>query len=153
VLWRARETDPKKLAALGDDRLHCTQKQLIEALTGTPQPIRTRATARPLSGPIRHCLTEQIGKLDSMIAEAMKPHEDAVVRVGGGGRFRSGLGTASHCGGGKLTRARSHAAHLAASGWGPARDGSNLPDENHSSRSAKGNKYLRRISTSALTRR
>ena len=28
------ETDPKKLAALGDDRLKCTDEQLLDALTG-----------------------------------------------------------------------------------------------------------------------
>ena len=31
------ETDPKKLAALGDDRLKCTDEQLLDALTGNPQ--------------------------------------------------------------------------------------------------------------------
>jgi hypothetical protein len=31
------ESDPKKLAALGDDRLKCTDKQLLEALRGNPR--------------------------------------------------------------------------------------------------------------------
>jgi transposase len=35
----AGETDPDELAALGDDRLHCSRAQLIAALTGNPQPL------------------------------------------------------------------------------------------------------------------
>ena len=33
------ETDPKKLAALGDDRLKCSEEQLVDALTGRPEPL------------------------------------------------------------------------------------------------------------------
>ncbi len=33
------ETDPKKLAALGDDRLKCSEEQLVDALTGRPEPM------------------------------------------------------------------------------------------------------------------
>src|ERR1700740_2100925 len=41
ILWAlARgESDPKKLAALGEDRLKCSEEQLIDALTGSPQPM------------------------------------------------------------------------------------------------------------------
>src|SRR5271169_5480427 len=35
----AGETDPKRLAALGDDRLRCTEEQLVDALTGKVQPM------------------------------------------------------------------------------------------------------------------
>ena len=30
------ETDPKQLALLGDDRLKCSEEQLVDALTGRP---------------------------------------------------------------------------------------------------------------------
>jgi hypothetical protein len=33
------ETDPKPLAQLGDERLQCTEEQLVDALTGTAQPL------------------------------------------------------------------------------------------------------------------
>ena len=33
----AGQTDAQKLAELGDPRLHCSQQQLVEALTGAPQ--------------------------------------------------------------------------------------------------------------------
>src|SRR5258708_26405826 len=36
------ETDAKKLAALGDDRLHCSQEQLGDALIGTFQPMHQK---------------------------------------------------------------------------------------------------------------
>ena len=39
------ETDPKKLAALGDDRLKCSDEQLLDALTGNRQ-----ATHREMLG-------------------------------------------------------------------------------------------------------
>jgi hypothetical protein len=41
ILWAlARgESDPKKLAALGEERLRCSEEQLIDALTGSPQPM------------------------------------------------------------------------------------------------------------------
>ena len=41
ILWAlARgESDPKKLAALGEERLRCSEEQLNDALTGSPQPM------------------------------------------------------------------------------------------------------------------
>src|SRR5713101_6573188 len=33
------ETNPKQLALLGDDRLKCSEEQLVDALTGRPQPM------------------------------------------------------------------------------------------------------------------
>src|SRR5260370_7511634 len=32
-------TDPKKLAAWGEDRLKCSEEQLVDALTGRPEPM------------------------------------------------------------------------------------------------------------------
>jgi transposase len=32
------ETDPKKLAQLGDERLQCMEEQLVDALTGRVRP-------------------------------------------------------------------------------------------------------------------
>ena len=41
ILWAlARgESDPKKLADLGEERLRCSEGHLIDALTGSPQPM------------------------------------------------------------------------------------------------------------------
>ena len=136
------ETDPKKLAALGDDRLQCSEKQLIDALTGNPQPVHLQLLALYLD---RHqMLVGQIAKLDGMIAQALKPHQEAVARLA----VVPGLGADSAqqviAEVGAEAGTFPSAAHLSAwVGTCPGRDESG--EENHSSRSAKGNKYLRRV--------
>src|ERR1039458_2732331 len=42
------ETDPKKLAQLGDERLQCTEEQLVDALTGRVQPMHREMLALQL---------------------------------------------------------------------------------------------------------
>ena len=73
------ETDPTKLAALGDERLRCTHEQLIDALTGNPLPLHRQLSALYLD----RCqmIAEQIAKLNGMIAEAMKGHREVVLRL------------------------------------------------------------------------
>ena len=43
------ETDPKKLAQLGDERLQCTEEQLVDALTGRAQPVHGEMLALQLA--------------------------------------------------------------------------------------------------------
>jgi transposase len=136
------ETDPRKLAALADDRLQCSEKQLIDALSGNPQPAHQRVLTLSLN---RHQLmVEQIAEFDRLIAEALKPHQEAVARLA----LAPGLGVDSaqqiiaevEVEAGTFPTA----GHLSAwVGTCPGRNES--AEENHSSRSAKGNKYLRRI--------
>jgi len=136
------ETDPKKLAALADDRLQCSERQLVDALTGSPQPVHLQLLALYLD---RHLmLVGQIAKLDQMIAEALKPHQEAVARLA----LAPGLGVDSAqqiiAEVGADAGTFPSAAHLSAwVGTCPGLDKS--AEENHSSRSAKGNKYLRRL--------
>ena len=73
------ETDAKSLALLGDDRLKCTEEQLVEALTGRSHPMHGQMLALQLER--LRLLDEQIAKLNSLIAQAMKPHQDAVIRL------------------------------------------------------------------------
>jgi hypothetical protein len=42
------ETDPKKLAQLGDERLQCTGEQLVYALAGRVQPVHREMLALQL---------------------------------------------------------------------------------------------------------
>ena len=137
-----RETDPKKLAALGDDRLQCTDKQLIDALTGSSQPVHLQLLALHLD---RHqLLVGQIAKLDGMIAQAMKPHQEAVARLAVAPGFGADSAQQIIAEVGAEAGTFPSAGHLSAwVGTCPGRDES--AEENHSSRSAKGNKYLRRI--------
>jgi transposase len=136
------ETDPNKLAELGDDRLQCTDKQLVDALTGSPQPAHLQLLALYLD---RHqMLVAQISKLDGMIAEALKPHQEAVARLA----LAPGLGVDSAqqiiAEVGADAGTFPSAGHLSA--WVGTCPGQNeSAEENYGSRSPKGNRYLRRI--------
>jgi transposase len=136
------ETDPKKLALLGDDRLKCTEEQLIDALTGRPQPMHREMLALQLER--LQLMDGQIAKLNGLIAQAMKPHQDAVIRLA----EVPGLGVDSAQQviaevGVKASTFPSAAEFTSWVGTCPGKDES--AEENHSSRSAKGNKYLRRV--------
>jgi transposase len=136
------ETDPKKLAALGDDRLKCTEEQLVDALTGRPQPMHRAMLGLQLER--LQLIDRQIEKLNGLIAQAMKPHQEAVIRLA----EVPGLGVDSAqqiiAEVGVQASTFPSAAELTSwVGTCPGKDES--AEENHSSRSAKGNKYLRRV--------
>jgi transposase len=136
------ETDAERLALLGDDRLKCTKEQLVDALTGRSQPMHRQMLALQLER--QQLLDEQIAKLNSLIAEAMKPHQDAVIRLA----EVPGLGIDSAqqiiAEVGVTAGTFPSAAELTSwVGTCPGKDES--AEENHSSRSAKGNRYMRRI--------
>src|SRR5271170_1288401 len=73
------ETDAKNLALLGDQRLKCTEEQLIEALTGRIPPMHAQMLTLQLER--LRLLDEQIAKLNTLIAQAMKLHQDVVIRL------------------------------------------------------------------------
>jgi transposase len=136
------ETDPRKLAQLGDGRLRCTEEQLVDALRGTVQPMHREMLALQLQR--LQLIHEQVAQLDRMIAQAMKPHQDAVMRLA----EVPGLGVDSAqqiiAEVGAQASTFSSAAELTSwVGTCPGKEES--AEQNHSSRSAKGNKYLRRV--------
>src|ERR1700737_3265906 len=136
------ETDAMSLALLGDDRLKCTEEQLIEALTGESHPMHRQMLALELER--LRLLDEQIAKLNNLIAQAMKPHQDAVIRLA----EVPGLGIDSAqqiiAEVGVTASTFSSAAELTSwVGTCPGKEES--AEENSSSRSAKGNKYMRRV--------
>jgi len=136
------ETDPKRLAELGDERLHCTEEQLVDALTGRVQPMHRGMLALQLQR--LQLIDQQMAQLNSMIAQAMKSHQDAVIRLA----EVPGLGVDSAqqiiSEVGAQASSFSSAAELTAwVGTCPGKEES--AEQNHSSRSAKGNKYLRRV--------
>jgi len=73
------ETDPKQWAGLGDERLKCTPGQLLEALRGDPQPMHPQLLTLYLQQ--LQLIDPQIAKLSGLIAEALKPHQEAVARL------------------------------------------------------------------------
>jgi transposase len=136
------ETDPKKLAELGDQRLQCSEEQLVDALTGRPQPTHREMLALQLER--LQLIDTQMAKLNGMIAQAMKPHQEAVIRLA----EVPGLGVDSAQQviaevGVKAGTFPSAAEFTSWVGTCPGKDES--AEENYSSRSAKGNKYLRRV--------
>jgi len=140
--WAEGETDPKKLAALGDDRLKCTEEQLVDALTGSSQPMHREMLALQLER--LQLIDRQIEELNGMIAQAMKPHQDTVMRLAEVPGF--GLDSAQQViaeVGVKASTFPSADEFTSWVGTCPGKDESAA--ENHSSRSAKGNKYLRRL--------
>src|SRR3989442_13700487 len=136
------ETDPKQLAQLGDERLQCTEEQPVDALTGRAQPLHREMLALQLER--LQLIDTQIAKLNGMIAQAMKPHQEAVMRLA----EVPGLGVDSAqqiiAEVGEQASTFPSAAELTSwVGTCPGKDES--AEQNHSSRSAKGNKYLRRV--------
>jgi transposase len=73
------ETDAKNLALLGDHRLKCSEEQLIEALTGSSHPMHRQMLALQLER--LRLIDNQIAKLNSLIAQAMNPYQERVIRL------------------------------------------------------------------------
>jgi len=136
------ETDPKKLAALGDDRLHCTKEQLIDALSGSSQPLHREMLGLQLER--LQLIDEQIQKLNGMIARSLSLHQEVVVRLAEVPGF--GVDSAQQVISEVGVQASTFPSAAQLTCWVgtcPRKDES--AEENHNSRSAKGNKYLRRI--------
>jgi transposase len=140
----AGQTDPKQLAELGDDRLQCTQEKLIDAMTGKPEPMHQELLALYLER--RQMIDQQMEKLNRMIAQAMKAHEDAVVRLAEATGFGVDSAQQVIAEVGPQASTFDSAAQLTSwAGTCPGKEES--AEQNHSSHSAKGNKYLRRVLT------
>jgi transposase len=136
------ETDPRELAALKDDRLKCTEEQLVDALTGNSQPMHREMLALQLEH--LQLIDTQMEKLSRMIAEAMKPHQQAVVRLAEVPGF--GVDSAQQVISEVGVQASTFASAAELTSWvGTCPGTDESAEENHSSRSAKGNKYLRRV--------
>jgi len=140
------ETDPQKLAALAEHRLKCTAKELLAALTGKVQPMHQRLLGLYLER--LQLIDDQIDELKRMIAEALQQHQDAVQRLAEVPGF--GANSAQQM----IAEVGPEAATFPSAGemasWVGTCPGKNeSAEENHSSRSAKGNRYARRVLTEA----
>jgi transposase len=136
------ETDPQPLAQLGEERLQCTEEPLVDALTGRAQPLHRAMLA--LQRERLQLIEGQIAKLNRMIAPAMKPHQEAVMGLaevpGWGADWAQPI--IAEVG----VQASRFAAAAELSSWvGTCPGKEESAEENHSSRSAQGNKYLRRV--------
>jgi len=140
------EADPVKLAQLGDERLKCTQAELTDALRGAPMPVHLavlRLFLKRLT-----LLDEQIRELDKLVAEELKKHEEAVLRVTEIPGF--GVDSAQQIIAEVGVDAETFPSAAEFSSWVGVCPGSNVSaEQNHSSRSPKGNRFVRRILTQA----
>jgi len=140
------ETDAKRLASLGDERLKCSEEQLIEALTGRTHPAHAQMLMLQLER--LRLLDEQITKLNSLLAQAMTPHQDAVIRLAAvpGLGIDSAQQVIAEVG---VTAATFPSAAEFTSWVGTCPGREESAEKNSSSRSAKGNKYMRRLPNQA----
>jgi len=64
------ETNPERLAGLGDDHLKCSKEELADALTGSVEPVHRELLKLYLER--LAMLDQQIAKLDQLMAAALK---------------------------------------------------------------------------------
>lgn len=140
------ETDPQKLAAWAGNRLQCTAQELLAALTGHVQAMHQRLRGLYLQR--LQLIDQQIDELQHMIAEALAAQQEAVQHWAEVPGF--GADSAQQM----IAEVGPEAATFPSAGemasWVGTCPGQNQSaEENHSSRSAKGNRYARRLLTEA----
>ena len=140
------QTDPVKLAELGDERLQCGREMLIDALRGSPTPVQCQILKLHLE--MLDKIDSVIESLDQLLAADLKKHEEAVIRLA----EVPGLGVDSAqrliAEVGVDAEAFDSAEEFAS--WFGGCPGSNVSaEENHGSRSPKGNRYVRKLLTQA----
>ncbi len=136
------ESDPKKLAALGDERLQCTAEQLQDAATGCVGPLHCQLLRMYLDQ--LALLEQQIERLTVLAAERMRPHQQAVARLAEvpGIRVIAAQQIVAEVG----PRAAAFPTGGQLSSWiGSCPGRQESAGENRSSHCPKGNKYLRRV--------
>ena len=136
------QTNPEKLAALGDDRLKCGRPALVDALTGSMGEIHRQLLGQHLDR--IELVDKQIEDLNKLSATRMQKYQQVVTRLievpGIGAEAAQEI----------LAEIGPEAAAFASSArmasWIGVCPGSHQSaDENHSGHCAKGNRYLRRV--------
>lgn len=140
------ESEPAKLAELGDRRLKCSKQELEDALTGHLEPMHRRMLALYLER--LELLDRQILQLDQMAAEAMQRYQAAVLRLAATPGFGADSAQQLIAEVGPEAISFDSASQFAS--WAGVCPGSQKSaEQNHSSRSPKANHFLRRILTQA----
>ena len=137
--WSAEE-----MAHLGKARLRCGQEQLLQALSGTVDRRQREMLNMYLER--LDMIDRQMAELNLKIAESMKPCQAAVMRLADVPGFGADSAQQVIAEVGPRADMFASAANLTAwAGTCPGRNES--AEHNQSSRSPKGNKYLRRVLT------
>lgn len=136
------ETDPARLAELGDKRLECSREELADALHGAPSD--TQLEVLKLTMEHLRTLDEQILAFDKLTAKALKTHEAAVGRVAQIPGF--GPNSAQQIIAEVGVDAETFPSAGEFSSWVGLCPGEDVSaEQNQSSRSPKGNRFVRRI--------
>jgi transposase len=140
------KTDPIELAELGHQSLQCGKEKLVDALRGTPTPVQLEILKLHLQ--LLAEFDEIIQRLDHLLADELKKHEDAVIRlaelpgfgVDSAQRLMAEIGVDAEA----FESAKNFGA------WFGGCPGSDISaEENHNSNSPKGNRYVRKLLTQA----
>lgn len=136
------ESDPVKLAALADERVQRSREELAEALTGVVSKTHRQLLQQFLDQV--QLVDKQIEELTRMAAAMMHEHSDAITRLAGipGIRVLAAQQILAEAG----PRASAFPSAAQFSSWigvCPGREES--AEQNHSSRCAKGNMFLRGV--------
>jgi transposase len=140
------ETDPAKLAELGNERLRATKAELIDALTGRVELIHRQMLTLYLER--LALLDQQIETLDQMTAQALRAHQQAVIRLAEvpGLGVDSGQQIVAEVG----AEAKAFASAAQFASWvGTCPGKKESAGKNQSGRSPKGNRFLRRLFSQA----
>jgi transposase len=136
------ESNPVRLAELGDKNLQCAKEELVDALKGSPDAAHLALLKLHLER--LELLDKQIEELSRMSAHALHAHQDAVVRLAKVPGF--GVESAQQI----IAEVGVDAEVFPSAGefasWVGVCPGSDVSaEQNHSSRSPKGNRYVRRL--------
>jgi transposase len=138
----AGETDPRALAALGDRNLKCGLAALVDALTGSMEDIHRRLLGQQLDR--IELIDRQIEELNKLAAAQMQTYQDAVARLIEVPGIGAEAAQAILAEIGPQAAAFPSAEQLAS--WIGVCPGSHeSAGQNHSGRSAKGNRFMRRL--------
>jgi len=134
------QTDPARLAALADARVQHSREELAEALAGTMGDVHRLLLKQHLLH--LELITAQMEELSQAVGRLMQPHSQAIVRLAGIPGIRTLSAQQIVAEAGPQAHAFDSAAQFSAwIGVAPGREES--AGENHSSRSTRGNPYLR----------
>ena len=136
------ESDPHRLAELGDERLPARKGELMDALSGQTQPLQRQILSLYLTR--LELIESQMTTLEKLTAEGMRAHQEAITRLAElpGVGVDSAQQIIAEIGPGAA--AFPSAGQLASwVGVCPGREES--AGESSSNRSAKGNRFMRRL--------
>lgn len=140
------ETDPVRLAELGEESLRCGKETLANALRGQPTLIQLAILKLHLE--LLRKFDEIIGSLDQLMAGELKKHEEAVVRLAETPGF--GVDSAQRLIAEVGVDVEAFPSAEEFGSWFGGCPGSNISaEQKHGSRSPKGNRYVRKLLTQA----